>query len=35
MCPERQTPIVQDSALVAQWIERLFPKQKVEGSTPS
>ena len=22
-------------APVAQWIERLFPKQKVEGSTPS
>ena len=22
-------------ALVAQWIERLFPKQKAEGSTPS
>ena len=24
-----------DFALVAQWIERLFPKQKAEGSTPS
>ena len=22
-------------ALVAQWIERLFPKHKAEGSTPS
>ena len=22
-------------ALVAQWIERMFPKQKAEGSTPS
>ena len=22
-------------ALVAQWIERLFPKQKAEGATPS
>ena len=23
------------TALVAQWIERLFPKQKVVGSTPT
>ena len=22
-------------ALVAQWIQRLFPKQKAEGATPS
>ena len=27
--------IVHWVAPVAQWIERLFPKQKVEGSTPS